>query len=191
MNWRAIGRFWIMALASLVGFSGCQQAEKSNPAINNPDVVEFEPSRNEFRAKAELSLREVVFRHLFAESKFGNGDILFISFGRSDDEHNINPPAGFLNRFVDFKGVLLPVSEAQIGEENEDVFSGRIVTQQKTDKQAYICYVRIRAWNEDNSVEVDSGWWQGPLVGEGVMGAVYEYVDGKWQLKKEGEFFVS
>ncbi len=59
-----------------------------------------------------------------------------------------------------------------------------------TGKSAFMEWIVIKKWISDVEVEVDHGGWYEPLWGSGST-AVYIKVDGKWQLKKRLEAWIS
>jgi hypothetical protein len=66
---------------------------------------------------------------------------------------------------------------------------GRVL-EKGTDAEAWMQWISIKRWINDNEVEVEDGVWCCPLGG-GASTTIYKKVDGKWQIKEQGESWVS
>ena len=162
--------------------TGCSKTSPPQEIIEGWTSVPYPAATDLEREKCEFELREMIFRHEI-EKPIRN-EIVFISFGYADDENWIEPAGGFLEQLDDLKDVTIrSVADANL------VFGG--FTSKSDGRIGHIYYVQIVEWIDDNTVKLNHALYGGPLYGGGTRGAIYEYADGKWRLKHEGQHHIS
>lgn len=73
---------------------------------------------------------------------------------------------------------------------NEAYLNDGHVLEKGTDAKAWMQWISVKRWINDNEVEVEAGVWCCPLGG-GASTTIYEKIDGKWQVKEYGNSWVS
>jgi hypothetical protein len=92
-------------------------------------------------------------------------------------------PDSFYERLSDLPVKFNKATEAQ--------YAGSIFFKDPdTGKSAFLEWIVINKWISDVEVEVNHGSWYEPLWGNGST-AIYVRIDGKWQLKKRLEDWIS
>lgn len=161
---------------------GCSQSTPPQEIIEGWTSVPYAIPTDTAREKRELELRELIFRREIAEPI--RDEIVFISFGYAHDENWIEPSDGFIDRLNDITAVTIrSVADANL------VYGG--FTSKTDGRIGHIYYVQIVEWIDDNTVKLIHALYGGPLYGGGTDGDIYEYVDGEWHLKQEGQRYIS
>lgn len=73
---------------------------------------------------------------------------------------------------------------------NEAYLKDSRVLDKETDAEAWMQWISVKRWINDNEVEVEEGVWCCPLGG-GASTIFYKKVDGKWQVKEYGDSWIS